>query len=105
MKLSKTGLILAGWYVIPAATCIYYGYSDQGDPKGSFVLKQIPIVLQMAAADSIGLGGILEHMSWIAAYIVFIPLTVIFLYFSGYFLKIVTIRIATSVRKMLFSQH
>ena len=57
--------------------------SSEGDPKGHFVLLQLPIALQLAVVDSLGLATYLEEWSFPVAYSVFVPTACIFLYASG----------------------
>ena len=54
-----------------------------GDPKGTFVLKQLPIALQIALADALGFRALMTDMSWAAAYAIFFPLTIALLYGVG----------------------
>ncbi|RYX80075.1 hypothetical protein EON83_30175 [bacterium] len=60
--------------------------SAQGDPKGSFVFLQLPIALQGALLQALGLGEFLASLSWVSAYIVIGIPTMIFLYVIGRFL-------------------
>ena len=83
MKRNVLSLVLCGMYVAATAACWIYVFSGNVDPKGDFVLKQLPIALQMALADALGLRSLLTNMSWATAYAIFVPLTVGFLYALG----------------------
>ncbi|WBS04730.1 hypothetical protein OU994_10835 [Pseudoduganella sp. SL102] len=75
-----TGINAAGTAAaLVAALC----WAEPGDPKGSYVLLQLPIALQLAALpDSLlqRMGG----MSWTMAYLAIWPPTVLALYALGH---------------------
>ena len=85
-RFSKTGAALALCYAVITMACIGVSISDQGDPKGSFVLLQLPIAVQAALLDSIGLGEFLTSLGWVSTYIVLGVPTIIILYIIGRFL-------------------
>jgi hypothetical protein len=83
-KLSVAGIVLAGLYVILSLAFVVYGISIEGDPKGKFVLMQLPIALQLALADYLGLLPMLSGLSWAAGYFFFFLPTIAMLYGLGW---------------------
>jgi hypothetical protein len=83
MKRNALSLGLCLLYVAATAACWVEVLIKSGDPKGTFVLKQLPIALQIALADVLGFGSLMTDMSWAAAYAIFFPLTVALLYGLG----------------------
>ncbi|GGY56341.1 hypothetical protein GCM10007387_43520 [Pseudoduganella albidiflava] len=84
MRWSRTGLGLSGMYVAVTAAAVAAAlWAEPGDPKGSYVLLQLPIALQLAALpDSLlqRMGG----MSWTMAYLAIWPPTLLALYALGH---------------------
>lgn len=66
--MSRTGLLLCVPYAALIAGCIAFVFLGSADPKGSYVLLQLPIALQSALVAGIGLAPRLESISWPAAY-------------------------------------
>lgn len=62
-------MTLCAIYIVVAAACVAFAFNASGDPKGHFVALQLPIALQLALLDALGLGMFLEHLSWVSAYI------------------------------------
>lgn len=85
MRCSRLGLGLTGIYAAGTAAALVAAlcWVASGDPKGSYVLLQLPIALQLAALpDSLlrRMGG----MSWTMVYLVIWPPTVLVLYGLGH---------------------
>jgi hypothetical protein len=53
------------------------------DNKGNFVFLQLPIGFQVSAFNAIGLGPLLDRLSWMQAYSFVVPVTLLFLYGIG----------------------
>ncbi|PSM13287.1 hypothetical protein [Stenotrophomonas maltophilia] len=68
-------LALTAWLVLEAQA--------HSDPKSAFILMQLPVMLQTAALDAIGLGGSLSGKSWTTVYLLVIPPTLAVLYAVG----------------------
>jgi hypothetical protein len=66
----KIGFSLCGGYAAIIVGCVSYAFLGGLDTKSRFMFLQIPIVLQSALADKLGLLGMLENISWISAYII-----------------------------------
>ena len=67
-KVSRAGVTLCAAYVAVCVAAVAYSVLASGDPKGRFVIFQMPIVIQGALLDSVGLGSMLAGLSWPAAY-------------------------------------
>jgi hypothetical protein len=76
-----SGLCLA--YALSAAASVAYGALVVGDSKGRFVFLQLPIVLQGALLDGLGLSPLLSGLSWPAAYLIIGLPTLALLYGLG----------------------
>jgi hypothetical protein len=66
--MSRVGLVFCALYALIIAACVCWAYSV-GDPKGHFVILQLPIALQGTLLVSLGLLPILVNLSWFAAYL------------------------------------
>ncbi|MGB4925451.1 MAG: hypothetical protein WBP25_03015 [Giesbergeria sp.] len=74
-------------YATAIGGCITLAYSGSGDFKGQFVFLQLPIAIQGALLQEIGLGPLLEKLTLVTAYIFIALPTFIFLYFTGWFIS------------------
>lgn len=81
---SRMGLSLMGTYAFVTAMAIGCALwaSASGDPKGYFVLLQLPVALQLAAMPE-GLLRQLGEISWVMIYLTIWPLTALALYTLG----------------------
>lgn len=84
--MSRLGLALCALYVTIVGVCAALAITGSGDPKGRFAFLQLPIALQAAALDALGLGWLMERLSWGAAYLVLGVPTLAALYLVGRFL-------------------
>ena len=94
--MSRAGFILCVMYAVVIALCFVVTLWAEGDFKGQFVLLQLPIALQGAALQSVGLGPLLERLSWVSSYFVIGLPTFALLYAMGWFVE----RIFTSTRTL-----
>lgn len=78
--MSKAGLSLCALYAAVILGCIGYAVLGGLDAKSRFLFLQIPIVLQSALADQLGLLGMLQNASWITAYAIFAGPSFVLLY-------------------------
>jgi hypothetical protein len=85
--MSKIGLTLCLVYAALSGLCIWASLDSVGDPKGSFVLLQLPLTLQLGFLDWLGLGPLLSGMSWPVAYSVIGSLTFVGLYIFGWLIS------------------
>ena len=81
-KISVVGLTLCVIYGVIALALVALALSES-DPKGRFVLLQLPIALQMGFVHAVGLGGLLHGLSWTMAYVCLGIPTLVALYFGG----------------------
>ncbi len=79
--LNRLGLSFIVIYL--ALTLLFVFFSIDADPKGRFVMLQIPITLQLAVVDLLGLADYTQKWSFPVAYAIFIPAACLFLYASG----------------------
>ena len=82
-RFSKTGAALVLVYAVITVGCIIVSLVIQGDPKGSFVLLQLPIAFQIGPLQALGLGEFLASLGWVASYFIFGVPTIFGLYFVG----------------------
>jgi hypothetical protein len=69
-NMSKTGSILCGIYAAVIIICIAISASADGDFKGQFVFLQLPIALQLALVQELGLIEFFKEMTWFPAYLI-----------------------------------
>lgn len=84
--ISRIGLFFCALYALAIVCCLVFSLSASGDPKGQFVLTQLPICLQAFVLDAIGLGSILEGLGFVNAYLFIAPPTFAVLYLIGWYL-------------------
>ena len=82
--MSKVGIGLCVVYLAATACCVYSSLGAEGDPKGQFVLLQLPIALQLEALDAIGFRPVPGQLSWAGAYTLVVPPTLAGLYGLGW---------------------
>lgn len=68
-------LALTTWLVLDAQA--------HSDPKSAYILMQLPVMLQTAALDAIGMGGWLSGKAWTTVYLLVMPPTLVVLYAVG----------------------
>jgi len=86
--MSKMGMIFCLIYMLIIILCCSLALWADGDPKGQFVLLQIPLVLfaQLDILRKIGLDTLLLN-SWFVGYLVIVPPTFALLYCFGWFIE------------------
>ncbi|MGB4811598.1 MAG: hypothetical protein WBP13_03825 [Methylophilaceae bacterium] len=82
--MSKIGASLCSFYALIILLCLYLTYTAGGDYKGQYIFLQLPIVLQMAAVQALGLSKFFTNLSWVGAYLLFALPTFILLYGLGW---------------------
>ena len=82
-RLNRLGLSLCVVYLALTLLLVWAALSTEGDPKGHFVLLQLPIAFQLGVVDLLGLATYMREWSFPVAYSVFVPATCIVLYASG----------------------
>lgn len=82
-RFSKTGAALVLVYAVITVGCFIASFVTQGDPKGSFVLLQLPITLQIGPFQALGQGKFVASLGWVASYVIFGIPTIFGLYFVG----------------------
>jgi hypothetical protein len=82
MKFNKVGLIVASIYFFIVLACIVWAVLID-DPKGKFVILRLPLALQMAGLDTLGILKYLPPMSWAMVYFLIGIPTLWFFYLMG----------------------
>ena len=83
MKFSRFGAFLASLFLLPTAICVGIAFGATADPKSKFVFLQLPIALQLALLDGIGLQPLLSDLGWVSAYLLVVVPTALVLYMLG----------------------
>jgi hypothetical protein len=84
--MSKTGMAFCLIYMLIIILCCSLALWADGDPKGQFVLLQLPLALQLGILHKIGLDTLLPN-SWFVGYLVIVPPTFAPLYCFGWFIE------------------
>lgn len=84
MRLSRTGLILCAIYTLASVATWVYASTRTGDPKGTYVLMQLPVALAHAAAWKLGLLPLLEPLPDIVVWVLFFLPTLAVVYGAGW---------------------
>lgn len=82
--MSRIGLVFCGAYAAIIFGCIVLALSAGGDHKGQFVFLQLPIALQGALVQQLGMGSLPAGVSWFWAYVLFGIPTFALLYALGW---------------------
>ncbi|MBV6844757.1 hypothetical protein KWH29_05275 [Xanthomonas campestris pv. paulliniae] len=83
-RVSVLGVALCLLYLAAAAFCVWGALSAQGDPKGHFVLLQLPLTPQLIALDALHADAWLTNMPWATSYALLVPPFLAVLYAVGY---------------------
>lgn len=86
-SMNRLGLVLCALYGTVIAVCVALAMTAGGDPKGRFVFLQLPIALQASALDALGLGWLIERLTWGTAYLALAIPTLAMLYLAGRFVS------------------
>lgn len=81
--MSRIGFLLCTTYAAIIAICFALAFSAD-DFKGQYVFLQLPIALQMAALETIGLTPLLRDVSWTGTYLLLALPSFMFLYLLGW---------------------
>ncbi|MDJ0832578.1 MAG: hypothetical protein QNJ69_03590 [Gammaproteobacteria bacterium] len=68
IQLSKTGLILGALYIAIIIVCVIWAQFIS-DPKGKFIVLQLPVVMQHGLLLAIDGSWILRGMAWPGIYL------------------------------------
>ena len=83
LKLSRTGLILGALYIGIIFVCVIWAQFIS-DPKGKFIILQLPVVLQHGLLLVIDATWILSDLSWLGVYLVLgIPMLVLLVFLGN----------------------
>ncbi|RTQ90658.1 MULTISPECIES: hypothetical protein [Stenotrophomonas] len=80
--LSWTGIAICTLYLALTAWLVLDAQAHS-DPKSAYILMQLPVMLQTAALDVIGMGGWLSGKTWTTVYLLVMPPTLAMLYVVG----------------------
>lgn len=83
---SKIAIGLVFVYGLITAIFLVMSYSTN-DYKGQYLFLQLPIALQMAIVNMLGLDQYLISINWFGIYIILWLPTIFFLYFMGWTLS------------------
>ncbi|AMU99992.1 hypothetical protein [Xanthomonas citri] len=83
-RVSMVGVALCLLYLAATAFCVWGALSAQGDPKGHFVLLQLPLTPQLIALDALHADAWLTNMRWETSYALLVPPFLAVLYAFGH---------------------
>ncbi|MCP3046398.1 hypothetical protein K6X13_04625 [Xanthomonas euvesicatoria pv. allii] len=86
-RVSVLGVALCLLYLAAAVFCVWGALSAQGDPKGHFVLLQLPLTPQLIALDALHADAWLTNMPWATSYALLVPPFLAVLYAVGHALQ------------------
>jgi len=87
MRISKTGVVLAIIYILALIACAIWAQFIS-DPKGQFLILQLPVSLQHAALLSVRANSLLSGMSWPEIYFVLGAPMLLVLMLLGYVIEL-----------------
>ena len=80
---SNTGAWFCGVYLAASSVCVTFALWPGTDLKGRYVFLQLPIALQSAALQALGLARHLQGLGWLGAYLILGLPTLALLYLAG----------------------
>lgn len=83
--MSKLGLFFSAIYVSASFVLALISVLLLPDAKGRHVVLQLPIALQGSILEAIGMGNLLDGLSWSSAYLLIGGGTAALLYLMGLF--------------------
>lgn len=87
MKVSKTGLAFAGFYLIITLVCVAGALSADGDDKGHFVLLQLPLTIALAPLVHYPSLRTFVPDTWPATYLLFWTPTAFLFFLAGWLIE------------------
>lgn len=82
---SRTGLILAALYIGIILTCVIWAQFIT-DPKGKYIILQLPVVLQHGLLLAIEATSLLKGMSWPSIYLLLgTPMLIVLVFLGNFF--------------------
>lgn len=85
--MSRLGLFFCAPYALFVAACIGFVALGDSGRQGQFMFLHLPVAAQAALAGWLGLGRVLEHISWPDAYGLFMTPAFLLLYGAGALLE------------------
>jgi hypothetical protein len=82
LQFSRTGLLLGALYVGMIITCVIWAQFIT-DPKGKYIILQLPVVLQHGLLFAIDATWILKGMTWTGVYLLLGIPVLVFLVILG----------------------
>ena len=95
MRTTRTGTILCSLYLIAAAGCVIWAQFIS-DPKGEYVILQMPVVLQHGLLLVFDATHMLKNMNWVEIYLVLGVPMLFFLILLGSFIESFIYKIRSS---------
>ena len=87
MRITNTGIVLTIIYITTLVVCAIWA-QFVSDPKGQYVILQLPVSLQHAVLLFVGATNLLSGMSWPVIYVVLgIPM-IVMLILLGYLIEL-----------------
>ncbi len=104
MHITRTGLFLCLLYVAASAACVVWAQFVT-DPKGKYVILQMPIVLQHGVLLAVDAAHILRNMSWPSLYLVLGVPMMGFLFLVGGVVELVYSKICVAASTLHKASH
>lgn len=82
LQLTRTGKILGSLYILILTFCVIYAQFIT-DPKGKYIILQIPVVLQHGLLLTVEATSLLKGMSWFSIYLTLATPMIVLLVATG----------------------
>lgn len=86
MRITKTGIVLCSLYLIASVGFVIWA-QFVSDPKGKYIILQMPVVLQHGLLLAFDATHILKTMNWVEVYLVLGTPMLCFLILLGYLIE------------------
>jgi hypothetical protein len=104
MRISKTGVFLCFLYLIASIGCVILAQFIS-DPKGKFIILQMPVVIQHGLLLALDATHLLRNMSWPLVYIVLGVPMLGFLILVGIIFEVGFSKIRSGVSALIKALH
>lgn len=97
MRITKTGIVLGSLYLIASVSFVIWAQFIS-DPKGKFIILQMPVVLQHGLLLAFDATHILKNMNWAEMYLVLGVPMLVFLVLLGSVIESLALKICSVYR-------
>lgn len=104
MRITKTGIVFCSLYLIASGGCVIWAQFIS-DPKGKYIILQMPVVLQHGLLLAFDATQSLKDMNWAEVYLVLGVPMLVFLVLLGFFIESIAFKICSGASALNKALH